>query len=926
MKEITHKQARRYLRLDLDGLLDDTQRRDLDAHLDSCPACRAESESFSMLTSRLRSEFHERWDAHDGPSQHVTANVRSQTRRIIMSNKVKWGLGALGGAVALILLGLGLNFLFAQLQERSIAADVTPVPGDFMPVAAPNAEKRLLAFTMERNGKTDVYTVRADGTDLVNLTGDSNGNNPYWSPDGRRIAFNRNVGSQSQVFVMDADGSNVIQLTDDGDFNKLVAFEEGREPGIDAWSPDGSKLVFVKLNFERANDEGWMKIYVLDVATKTQTPLTSEWGLYQSPVWSPDGKHIAYSSFSGSDEQGDPTRLSVHIVGADGSGPVELTDSLPDTISIFIDWSSGGQTVVFYSYRQSDESAQVYEARLDGSLTELSEPIRANILDWWNGTALTKTLGDATAKWLRPDGTSSSLEICPQASDTIWGASTRSKTGVLFLGVRCTPGEWRLYLANEGGTTVQELVNPPLSTGNGVMADQAWSPDGNFIAFNISSRQGGVEMFILDVAATLDDPTLQPVWFNVGKIFSSTDSISWQPVITEETLAERPPQPYEGLVAFTSAVENGNLDIYTMRPDGSGLTNLTKNPAHDVDPYWSPDGKRIAFLSDRAGYMQIFTMNADGSDVFQVTRREAEHDFQGLLGGDGNPWSPDGSKLAFLERTSDGKQIIYTIGANGWSGLPLVYPPGNYSSLSWSPDGGHIAYIEFSEDTAPKIHVTSADGNDTVILTDALPKGEVLYSGKYAWTRNGRAVSFVAYKHINEGQDQWIAYEAEVNGGRLVANATSSTPMHSWWNGTSFIQGFDLSPLTWLRDDGTFSELDLLENCPPVNDATYGFLAQRSARGELLIAIDCPNREIWFYRSDPHGTQIRQLPVSPLNTADGGLNGIYWSPADRFAALNVSASGITSLYLLDVESGSLLAPVPIGGGHLYYNVSWQPMP
>lgn len=927
MKEITHEQARRYLQLDLDGLLGGEERLALDAHLDSCPACRAEAQAFSTLTSRLQSEFHERWDAHDGPSQHVTANVRSQTRRIIMSNKVKWGLGALGGAVALVLLGLGLNFLFSQMHERSVAANVTPMPGDFVPVAAPNAEKRLLAFTMERNGNTDVYTVRADGSDLTNLTGDSNGSNPYWSPDGKRIAFNRTIGSQSQVFLMDADGSNVVQLTDDEDFNKLVAFEEGRDIGFSAWSPDGSKLVFVKLNYKRANDEGWMKLYVLDVETKAQTSLTSDWGLYRSPVWSPDGEHVAFSSFSHFDEQGNnPKRLSLHVVGADGSNPVDLTASLPDNVfAIFHRWSDDGGSVIFSASNQAQDSMRVYEARLGGSLTELSRYVRASILDWWNNTALAVDLQETAFIWLRPDGTNPILQPCPPEIYPSKYVSARSKAGRLFLGAQCSPGEWRLYLASEDGMTARKLVNPPLSAGDGSMVDQAWSPDDNYIAFNISSREGGVEMFILDVAATLDDPSLEPVWFNVGDIFSSTDSLSWQPVITAETLAEQPPQPYEGLVAFTSAVENGDLDIYTMHPDGSGLTNLTNDPAHDVDPYWSPDGKRIAFLSDRAGYMQVFVMNADGSDVFQVTRREAEHAFQGLLGGDSNPWSPDGSKLAFLERTPDGKQIIYTIGVNGWSGIPLVYPPGNYSSVSWSPDGSHIAYIEFSEEAAPKIHVTRANGDGAVVLTDALPEGEVLYSGKYAWTRNGRAVSFVAHRHINEGQDQWIAYETEVNGDRLVARATSSTPMHSWWNGTAFVQGFDLSTLTWLRSDGTFSELKPLENCQAVANSQYGFLAQRSPNGSLLIGIACPNNDLWLYRANPDGTEVNPLPASPI-TAPGGLNGIFWSPADKYTALNISASGITYLYLLDVENGSILTSVPIGGGDLPYNISWQPMP
>jgi Tol biopolymer transport system component len=372
-------------------------------------------------------------------------------------------------------------------------------------------------------------------------------------------------------------------------------------------------------------------------------------------------------------------------------------------------------------------------------------------------------------------------------------------------------------------------------------------------------------------------------------------------------------------------VENGTLDIYTMRPDGSGLTNLTNDPAHDVDPYWSPDGKRIAFLSDRAGYMQIFVMNADGSDVFQVTRREADHAFRGLASSTFDPWSPDGSTLAFLERTPDGGQLIYTMEANGRNGLPLVYPPGNYTSISWSPDGSHLAYVVLSEDTEPQIHITDTTGNNTVALTDALPEGQALYSAQYAWTQNGRAISFVAHRHIDEGQDQWVAYEAGVNGDGLVEKATSSTPMHSWQDGTAFIQGFDLSMLTWLRSDGTFSELDPLENCQPASNAQYGFLTQGSSKGSLLVSIQCPNKDLWFYRSNHDGTEIRQILNAPL-TVNGGLNGIFWSPADRYAALNVSASGITSLYVLDVENGSILAPVPIGGGDLFYHISWQPMP
>ena len=928
MNKLSHKQARRYMGADLDGLLSDAQRLDLETHLAGCETCRAESDALSTLTSRLHGEFHERWDAQDGPSQNVMTNVRSQTRRIAMSNKVKWGLGALGGAVALVLLGLGLNFLFAQLQEYSGAASVTPMPGNFMPVAAPNAEKRLLAFTMERNGKTDVYTVHADGSDLTNLTGDSNSSNPYWSPDGRRIAFNRNIRDKSQIFVMDADGSNVVQLTDDGDFNKLVAFEEGREAGFDAWSPDGSKLVFVKLNFDQPSTDGFMKLYVLDVETETQTPLTSEWGFFQSPVWSPDGEHVAFSSFSRFNEQGEPTRMSIQMVGADGNDLVDLTESLPDgTFSSLINWSRDGQSVFLSTYERSNDTYKIYEAKLDGSLTELSQPTRASVLDWWNGTTLAVDLQENAFRWLRPDGTSTTSTVCPPEIYPSRFSFARSKVGVLFLGAQCSPGEWHLYLATEDGTTAQKLVDPPLSAGDGSMVDQAWSPDDNYIAFNISSRQGGVEMFILDVAATLADPSTQPVWFNVGDIFSSTDSLSWQPVITEETLAERPTQPYEGLVAFTSAVENGNLDIYTMRPDGSGLTNLTNDPAHDVDPYWSPDGKRIAFLSDRAGYMQIFTMNADGSDVFQVTYREAEHEFAGA-----NPWSPDGSSLLFLEKTPNGQKRIYTIGANGWSGLPLVNEPDIYSSVSWSPDGTRIAYIvvePVGDRDMARIHVIEANGDNNTDITRMLSDDEDLSSWNYTWTRQ-RNIRFVANRVYAENDSpDFTVYEATVNGATLAELAHTSTGPGDYWNGTTFVTGFNGETLTWLRSDGTYSEFKPYENCEMGSQPgqfSGGAASRRSSTGYLLFAAGCPNDDLWLYWANPDGTEIRKVLDVPLTAANGGLTGIFWSPTDEYAALSVSASGVTSLYVLDVKNGSLQAPVPTGGGGLFYNISWQPMP
>jgi Tol biopolymer transport system component len=87
-----------------------------------------------------------------------------------------------------------------------------------------------------------------------------------------------------------------------------------------------------------------------------------------------------------------------------------------------------------------------------------------------------------------------------------------------------------------------------------------------------------------------------------------------------------------GKIAFDSD-RDGDTEIYVMNADGSGVTQLTNNLATDCQPAWSPDGKRIAFLSTRDGVdSEIYVMNADGTGVTQLTNN---------LALDANPdWSP----------------------------------------------------------------------------------------------------------------------------------------------------------------------------------------------------------------------------------------------------------------------------------------------
>ncbi len=84
----------------------------------------------------------------------------------------------------------------------------------------------------------------------------------------------------------------------------------------------------------------------------------------------------------------------------------------------------------------------------------------------------------------------------------------------------------------------------------------------------------------------------------------------------------------------------GNNDIYIMNPDGTGETKLTAGPPNHDWVSWSPDSKKIAFSSDRDGNREIYIMNADGTSQTRMTDNPAD---------DWNPiWSPDGNKIAFI--------------------------------------------------------------------------------------------------------------------------------------------------------------------------------------------------------------------------------------------------------------------------------------
>jgi TolB protein len=133
--------------------------------------------------------------------------------------------------------------------------------------------------------------------------------------------------------------------------------------------------------------------------------------------------------------------------------------------------------------------------------------------------------------------------------------------------------------------------------------------------------------------------------------------------------------------------EPGNVEIYVIGADGSGLRRLTTSPRQDTHPAWSPDGRWIAFDSNRSGRFHIYLMAADGSEVRRVT---SEDHSGGRTGARHPSWSPDGRQLLF-DSDMSGDEEIYAIAADGSGQRRLTSSPGNDGHAVWSPDGRTIA-------------------------------------------------------------------------------------------------------------------------------------------------------------------------------------------------------------------------------------------
>ncbi len=409
------------------------------------------------------------------------------------------------------------------------------------------------------------------------------------------------------------------------------------------------------------------------------------------PRFSPDGKTVAFSS----DREGG---MDVYTMPAAGGPARRLT--LHSADDVVQGWTPDGRSILFASNRGEGFMGKLYTVPVDGGAARDAGPdmgnsgsyspdgtrlaINRKAQQYWRKFYRGAYQSDVTVMDLAPKTFKDLTEFDGMDSWPMWGADGR----IYFVSDRDPDSQANLWFVPESGGEAVKVTD----FRDGEVRFPSISSDGKTVVFE---RDFGVSK--LDLATR----QVTPLHFEIA-------------AETQETLVEV--RDYNSTVDDFAVAPAGKRiafavhgEVFTAPTDEGGeLRQVTDDDAaRDQDVSYSPDGKRIAFVSDKSGREEIYTVAADGAgEVIKVT------DLDSLKPS--YLWSPDSKSIAFT--TSDGK--LYTVSAEGKDLKELLTSKyGGVTRPAWSPDGKWLAYGRNDVSRSSDIYLLPAAGGEEKKVT-----------------------------------------------------------------------------------------------------------------------------------------------------------------------------------------------------------------
>jgi Tol biopolymer transport system component/DNA-binding winged helix-turn-helix (wHTH) protein len=434
-------------------------------------------------------------------------------------------------------------------------------------------------------------------------------------------------------------------------------------------------------------------------------PFTTHPGFESSPSFSPDGNQIAFAWDS---DKGGHTSIYVNLIGA--GEPLRLTGD--DSDDSFPAWSPDGRYIAFVRYFGSSSPKGIFlVSSLGGPERKVAEII--------------------PGRWPHLAWTSDGSHLAVRDAESV------QRPLSIFL-VSVETGEKR-KLTSPADATVGD-------------SRPAFSPDGKSLAFVRTTGANREDIFIMPANGgiprqlTFDgSQVLGLAWTADARelVFSSARSgsiVLWripdQGGSPERLAAVEPNALYPSIsrkgdrLAYTTAFEDSNIwrVQFSQGKIVSPPNLLISSTRADFDPQYSPDGKKIAFISTRTGKSQIWLCDDDGANTFQLTSLDGA--IQSLA------WSPDGKRIAFDLR-ADENSDIYETSLEQRRPRRLTSESSEDSAPSWSKDG---RWLYFASNRAGKTQVwkiPTEGGGQVIQVTKAggfdakeSPDGKYLYYAK----------------------------------------------------------------------------------------------------------------------------------------------------------------------------------------------------